>query len=85
MQSEYGGIELLSFILHTPSTHSHNPCTHHPAQILSVCLPDGSIVSPSGRSYARHRVATQGASMHLKIYVGAWHCWLLVPCDYIYK
>ena len=37
--------------------HHHRHHTH--IQVLAVCLPDGSIVSPSGRSYARHREATQ--------------------------
>jgi len=36
-------------------------------QILSVCLPDGSFVSPSGRSYARHRQATIGH--HLSFFI----------------
>lgn len=36
-------------------------------QILSICLPDGSFVSPSGRSYARHRRATRGH--HLSFFI----------------
>ncbi|KAM3573109.1 hypothetical protein VYU27_004920 [Nannochloropsis oceanica] len=36
-------------------------------QVLSVCLPDGSFVSPSGRSYARHRRATTGH--HLSFFI----------------
>lgn len=36
-------------------------------QVLSVTLPDGSFISPSGRSYARHRERT--TEHHLSVYL----------------